>query len=386
MVKKIQKFKIVFPDNKHAVFWSGQHMQGQLVVTLNQGIEIDKIKLKIKGECDIHWTENQTRVNDEGEVETVVVEYENEEDYFKVKFPICGEDAHDNRRWLDAGEHTFPFHYQLPRNIPSSFEGRHGRVRYYAEAKIKRPGKDKKAKKIFTVLDTYDLNYEPAAKTAGHAQDSKTLCCLCCKSGPIEADFHMEKMGFVPGEYMHFDVNLENGSSSDMDGSQISIQQNITFRARHKSRRENNDFCEVDWKKDIKEGEEFHLTSYVQLPCLPPSHLRFCNLIDIEYIAQYKVRVPMSMDMKLQIPIIIGTIPIITPKEPQPCEQGAYDNPGAVPEERAAAAVPALPPISFEDSFGGAYDVRDRRRDDEFLISDSAKFAPQYQYYDWSKK
>ena len=49
-------------------------------------------------------------------------------------------------------------------------------------------------------------------QTPGHAQDSKTLCCLCCKSGPIEADFHIEKMGFVPGEYLNFNANVENNT------------------------------------------------------------------------------------------------------------------------------------------------------------------------------
>lgn len=37
---------------------------------------------------------------------------------------------------LQAGEHHFPFQFQLPPNCPPSFEGRFGQVRYEVEARL----------------------------------------------------------------------------------------------------------------------------------------------------------------------------------------------------------------------------------------------------------
>jgi len=106
--------------------------------------------------------------------------------------------------------------------------------------------------------------------------------------------------------------------------------------------------------------------------------------------------------MRLQIPIIIGTIPLMmmAPPPPMPSAPG-FEGPaaidGAVPPplpEGDGAMPPPLPegvtvggfeppPPSYEASATGAYDVRGER-DNEFLMGE-AQFAPQYQYYDWSQ-
>jgi len=63
---------------------------------------------------------------------------------------------------LSAGEHVYPFNYVLPVNLPSSFEGDYGHVRYSVKVVIDRPWKfDHEAKAIFTVVNPVDLNADP---------------------------------------------------------------------------------------------------------------------------------------------------------------------------------------------------------------------------------
>ena len=57
---------------------------------------------------------------------------------------------------LSIGNHEFPFSFELPANIPSSFEGKHGHVRYKVTATIDDP--KKKTEFFFTVLTPHDLN------------------------------------------------------------------------------------------------------------------------------------------------------------------------------------------------------------------------------------
>jgi len=62
---------------------------------------------------------------------------------------------------LQAGRHEFLFNFLLPTNVPSSFEGKVGHVRYIATAKIDKPWKfDHVTKAAFTVLRSLDLNLE----------------------------------------------------------------------------------------------------------------------------------------------------------------------------------------------------------------------------------
>ena len=65
---------------------------------------------------------------------------------------------------LLAGEYTFDFECKLPQELPSSFEGRHGQVRYLARACIERNWKSNVVtKKAFTILNGLDLNFIPEA-------------------------------------------------------------------------------------------------------------------------------------------------------------------------------------------------------------------------------
>ena len=40
--------------------------------------------------------------------------------------------------------------------------------------------------------------------------DDKTICCLCCKSGPITGTIKVNRIGYVPGESIYFEANIQN--------------------------------------------------------------------------------------------------------------------------------------------------------------------------------
>ena len=70
---------------------------------------------------------------------------------------------------LEEGTHTYYFECKLPPELPSSFEGQYGQIRYLAKAYLDRPSDvvSKKSsivtKKAFTVLSGLDLNFIPEA-------------------------------------------------------------------------------------------------------------------------------------------------------------------------------------------------------------------------------
>ena len=66
------------------------------------------------------------------------------------------------------GRHSFSFEWQLPEDLPNSFEGSHGAVRFYARGILSVPGCRSSCQKCFvntryfTVLRHFDLNSRPA--------------------------------------------------------------------------------------------------------------------------------------------------------------------------------------------------------------------------------
>lgn len=61
---------------------------------------------------------------------------------------------------LSAGEHSFPFEFRLPEeNLPTTFEGKHGHVKYWLKAILDRPWKeDRTVVEAFTVLESVDVS------------------------------------------------------------------------------------------------------------------------------------------------------------------------------------------------------------------------------------
>jgi hypothetical protein len=64
---------------------------------------------------------------------------------------------------LEAGEHVYPFNYSLPHQLPSTFNGKHGKICYIAKVKINIPWKKNIEKEImFEIFSSINLNDDPS--------------------------------------------------------------------------------------------------------------------------------------------------------------------------------------------------------------------------------
>jgi hypothetical protein len=55
------------------------------------------------------------------------------------------------------------------------------------------------------------------------ASGFKALGILCCKSNPITAKFWLDRCGYVPGEKIIFNAEVENLTRKTMRGSKVQI-------------------------------------------------------------------------------------------------------------------------------------------------------------------
>ena len=63
---------------------------------------------------------------------------------------------------------------------------------------------------------------------SGSATNSKTLGCLCFQSDPITATLNTDKTGYVSGELVQFDIEVENRSNRDMEGMFLVLKKLVT--------------------------------------------------------------------------------------------------------------------------------------------------------------
>ena len=185
-------------DSEHAVFFAGQTVSGRVMCHNSQTYKIRSIffklyiyyifwsvdnfnyagiKMKIKGSCNVDWSEREQAEDRR---------FLSSEDYFEQKFNLFSQGKYcfcdklkicvhlifkicywfipfiysvGDEHELQSGEHSFPFSFLLPQELPSSFEGQSGSVRYYTKAVVDIPwGVDLECKKMFSIIGNVDLN------------------------------------------------------------------------------------------------------------------------------------------------------------------------------------------------------------------------------------
>lgn len=62
-------------------------------------------------------------------------------------------------------------------------------------------------------------------QAVSEGQDYKTLCCLWCKSGPIEAICRLDRTGYIPGEDIVINAEITNGSNRKVSRSYVELVQ-----------------------------------------------------------------------------------------------------------------------------------------------------------------
>ncbi|XP_065942642.1 arrestin domain-containing protein 17 isoform X5 [Magallana gigas] len=389
---KLRSFYVELLDPQQ-VYFAGQTINGRLVVELDAEMKMREIRLKFKGLAYVHWTEQQTISTGKTTI-TTTRHYSATENYFEKTVPVYGKGlgtGDDNQ--LPPGQHVYPFTFTLPPNLPSSFEGGTGYVRYTIKGTIDKPWKfDHNTKRPFTVIALLDLNTQPNAATGAQNQESKFLCCLCCRSGPISGTVSLNRSGYVPGEAIHFNAEIQN-MTSRVCGCYVKLNMTTIFHATTKSKTTTTEVARVV-HQDVQPGEtETWTGDRLMIPPLPPSFLVGCRIIDINYYLELTVDPSgPAIDLHVPVHVIIGTTPLrsvvqqyqtqfgmSTPETPALPSPGAAPNPSVAPTDKLN-----LPPPSYSECVFGKTNIREE--DDSEHTRGEMDYAPAYTYYDWSKQ
>ncbi|ELU02387.1 hypothetical protein CAPTEDRAFT_84449, partial [Capitella teleta] len=301
------------------VYTPGSTLQGQISLELAKPMQMRGIHLQFVGGADVGWSEQHTTGSGKNQ-QTVNRNYMSNERYFDHTLTLYGNGWYFNEPSgasgtnpvHPAGRYQYPFHYILPQNLPSSFEGAFGSVCYWLKGTIDVPHKSNyKYKLAYTVLSSLDLNTRPNVRDPQSDLDYKNLCCCCCKSGPISAELRIDRSGYVPGEFIVLSGEVINGSNSTMKDNRVKLRMYTTFHATEKYRTETETISSMSkgkikaGKSAVWNGEMFHI------PPLPPSELANCSIIDIMYTIVLVVDPPgLSSDLEVPLEICIGTIPL----------------------------------------------------------------------------
>ncbi|XP_075960451.1 arrestin domain-containing protein 3a isoform X2 [Anarhichas minor] len=270
-------------DSNVPVFSSGDCVSGRVIIEVTGEIRVKSLKIHAKGFAKVRWTESRNA----GSNTAYTQNYTEEVEYLNHKDILIGHERDDDNSeegltTIHSGRHEYAFSLELPQTpLATSFEGKHGSVRYWVKAELHRPWLlPMKTKKEFTVFEHIDIN-TPLLLSPQAGTKDKTLCCWFCTSGPISLSAKIERKGYTPGESIQIFAEIEN-CSSRMVVPKAAIYQTQTFYAKGKMKEVKQLVANLRGESLSSGKTETWSGKMLKIPPVSPSILD-CSIIRVEY-------------------------------------------------------------------------------------------------------
>ena len=294
-----------------------------LVVTDKPKTGYEAIKVSLRGNTNVKFTIGANGSNPRT--------YESHVAYMDVVADVWRKEDVPGGQ-LEAGSHRFPFSLrfqanlqsgcELPRSFYHQFEevGRVGNIVYDLEAKISQTGLFKKK-----IVHTVELIYSPPAVvypnfTPGiRLSDQKTLCCLCCASGPISLTARIPRNKYAVGadDAIPLEVDIENGSNRQIRELKATLIRRVKYTAQNVSRRDQA------WGTSIVESRHW-LVAISNTPIQPgnssswappPLHIpntgpsiTNCSIIAFGYVLRVEAVIFGATNLIIEFDIFLGNV------------------------------------------------------------------------------
>ncbi|XP_030583359.1 arrestin domain-containing protein 2 isoform X2 [Archocentrus centrarchus] len=299
-LSSIKSFTLELDGPADAAFTGGEVVSGQVVLELRRDTRVHSMKVLGRGVATAHWLENRG-------MNSVYNDYTSKITYFRKRQHLIRDNGEVTV--LPAGRHEFPFSFQLPEEtLVTSFEGKHGSIRYWVKVKLHRPWATvKKIKKEFTVIEPIDIN-TPALLAPQAGTKDKMARAWYRNFGQVSVTAKIDRKGYTPGEVIPVFAEFDNSTSRSVVPKAFIIQTQ-TFIARGTMKQKRSVVATLCG--DIvgaRRRETWHGRA-IKIPPVGPSILQ-CRIIKVEYMLKVCVDVPGTSKLCLELPLVIGTIPL----------------------------------------------------------------------------
>ncbi|XP_026282834.2 arrestin domain-containing protein 3-like isoform X2 [Frankliniella occidentalis] len=360
-------------DRPYAAYYGGETVTGRVDMQVDKPTQIRAVTITFRGEASVHWTETKSKSSGTGS-STETVTYSASEIYFSNKVYFVGGDSGDIT--LSPGDYVYAFQCLLPPTLPNSFEGVHGHIRYTTKAVVHRPWKfDHGARAAFTVVAPLDLNMYPQARAPIEREQSKHFCCLWCKSGPLTMSVRVPHGGYVPGQTILLQIQIDNASTTNVRNLRGTLNQVVRWNATSKTKVTEGRMVDLVFDREVKANDSKVFSQMINVPPVPPSNLNNCRIIDLEYLLTVTARVGGAhLNLEIKAPLLIGTFPVVI-ADLSP----AYPYPGGPsPSAPPGSPSPDLPPPSYEECFFKGNSIMDAKDGDNEYTMGIHNFTPRY--------
>ena len=305
------EIKITF-DNADD-FYVGCLVKGRVLVTVSNPQKYSTISIDLMGGAEVDWSESQQT----GLGRTKRVTHSNSVTYINAQ-KILWTKEYSPTDDLPVGSHAFPFEFQLPQDLPPTFEGAHGQMKYEFHVTAARSGLNRIARACLNVKDRTDLlrlHREPRS-----LDTDKNVSFFWHNVGTVIATCSVPRTGFSPGEIIPVNMHIVNQTSRTIHVS-ASLYRKESYITPDKVKVEEKQVAKVV-SPQIRAGQlmPFHSNDLV-IPKDAATTLRNCSCIEVEYDVVLKIVIPWSHNRTLHVPVVITNQAPPAPAQPVPQAQ-----------------------------------------------------------------
>ncbi|KAM6113691.1 arrestin domain-containing protein 2 isoform 3-T3 [Phoenicopterus ruber ruber] len=282
-------------------YGSGELLHGRVQLELRGALRLRALEVYARGCATVHWLETRSVG-----INIVYHDYTACQTFLYRRCQLIPDNGEVTV--LQAGRHEFPFTFQLPETLATSFEGKHGSVRYWVKAKLHRPWSTvKKVKKEFTVIEPIDIN-TPALLAPQAGAKEKLARAWYCNRGQVSVTAKIDRKGYTPGEVIPIFAEIDNCTSRAVV-PKAAIIQTQTFIARGTKKQKKSVVTRIVGDAIAAGKREVWHGRALKIPPVGPSILQ-CRILQVEYSLKVCVDIPGTSKLLLELPLVIGTIPL----------------------------------------------------------------------------
>ncbi|XP_071755832.1 arrestin domain-containing protein 3-like [Centroberyx gerrardi] len=284
--------------NERGTFSPGDTLSGRVTVVTSKETKVQSFLVRAKGKAEVKWSEQ------DGETSLV---HSDKKRYFYFEDIILQDKKGDGSEIIGPGKNVYPFTFEIPnRDMPSSYEGKWGKVTYSLRAKLTQSiWLVHKAKVEFPFLTKAEFPFVSKSEMIiiGLKEPQYGTRISFYGSGKVTMNVTSEKMGLKQGEAMEVSAEVINSSARTVT-PKFYLCEKQTFVAQSKRIVHTNDIL-FGTGDSVSAASSRTTSSVLNVP--PQLHPTFfnCSMMKLEYRLKVTLDVPLAKDPEIKLPLVV---------------------------------------------------------------------------------
>ncbi|XP_005922906.1 arrestin domain-containing protein 3 isoform X2 [Haplochromis burtoni] len=284
----IKDFNVIYTaTNDDDTVSPGDIIVGAVIFRLTKEVKVKSVSLKIKGDAFAQWSDGDTK-------------YFAQRRYFKVKSYVV--EKNPKGTVLPQGVNSLFFAFKLPDcDMPSSFQGKNGRISYIMEAKIARSWHwSSDAQKEIKFMS----RSSPHTVQMMHPQSGSVSKNMGGRSrGQVQMSATINRGVCSPGETLSVVAKICNSSSKEMR-PKFKLQQKIVYSCKKHTNPTFKTLCKMVGDT-ISPNSEQTVSCKIKIPGDIAPTLHNCDIISVEYYVKVYLDISFAFDPEVTFPLVI---------------------------------------------------------------------------------